>query len=314
MLISLSVDWWEQKTHEEQAAYLKEHPGSKKKPTKHKTTVKSVPKKTAKAKKRLPSEIMREGLGDNPTPQEVIAFKQIYPTTVGAARLIKLAKYYDFYDHSKWSEKAFASWYDDITPEEAESVAAYTFKLDREVNHLLRTGTKLPYDPKDRDEYDQDTGAKIKFTQKEVEDHIKNIDSALEKSSLDKDMTVFRGLSLSGQDGKSIADLHDLLNKGITDKGYMSTTTLPSSAMGFLNKGGGGSVALAIALKKGSKVGSIGEGIARKGSIADPQIITECEVLLPRNSTIVPTKIEEMKNEDWPPRYIVHAEVQLGNE
>jgi hypothetical protein len=320
MLISLSVDWWEEATHEEQLAYLKEHPSSKKKLTKKVAPKKETAKKTSKPVQKKPSSqrkptvnmerIRTLGLGPNPTKKQLAALNELDLKTVGTAKLIKLADHYRYDDHSAWTEKAFDKWYGDLTDDEAESFAQYTYRLDGEVNHYLRTGIKRP--PRANEDAYKNDDDYIDYTLSDVQEHIKKLDAGLKKSKLDKDVTVFRGLNLSDKSGRLIQGLKGLLGKGLTEKGFMSTSSSPSTAISFM--GGRSSkadrtVVVAIALKKGSKVGSIGEGIARKINMAYPDVVMECEILLPRNSTIVPTKIEEMESQDQPPRYIIHAEV-----
>lgn len=110
---------------------------------------------------------------------------------------------------------------------------------------------------------------------------IKNMDAALEKSTVGKDVVVGRRLSLH-KELQHLLDTHPekLVGTVYTDKGFMSTT---SSSFGVT----GSTIALAISVKKEAK-GLYVDSIS--------QFKGEQELILPRDSKFLVTKVEETES------------------
>lgn len=113
---------------------------------------------------------------------------------------------------------------------EKSAVAKYTFQGYNKMNQDLRRGGFMGKDP--------------------------NLDSAISNSVISKNIDVYRGATLS-------AETVSKLTPGITfyDKGYNSTSLIPSNALSFANRGGEGRerVVFLINVPKGSNGLAVGK-------------------------------------------------------
>jgi len=100
------------------------------------------------------------------------------------------------------------------TDSEVQSIRAYTNTFYETINNWLRL---------DRDWQSNSSLAS----------HINNIDSAIRKSSINEETTVYRGVSL---ESLGVKDVSELDGKVITEKGFMSTSTSERTARSFVNK------------------------------------------------------------------------------
>jgi hypothetical protein len=314
-------DWWETFTYEEQAEYLKAHPRSRKIITKKKelpvdatvvhrgkrlpkVTILPIedvpksptPKKEAPIKLRTKEDrILQELEAASSSQKEVFGRLPSRLRTVGMAKLVKMqGPVSDPILYKKWAADNNKGW--NTSEDEQKALTFYTLDSNQVVNGTLRYGDAFVPDEDDDfddedddfdDEDDEDAAPVLPMSER-ITHAIKHLDTAIQRATLKEDVMVFRGLKAS----KTM--LADLLGKGITDKGFMSTSTSVSVAGDFTPEGDAG-VVLAIRLPKGTSAAAMSA--------------MECEMLLPRGTTIVPTKIEKLEDEDSPPRYIVHAEV-----
>jgi hypothetical protein len=178
---------------------------------------------------------------------------------------------------------AVKAWESSLSDKEKHAVSYYTSEGYEQINSVLRTGKLADSDYFEDEDVEEEWGVRNKKDLLKMADLL---ESALRKSKLPKKMTVFRGLNLN-------TSVDGVLGKGLKDPAFMSTSTSASVASGFTSAKHG--AILVMSLPKDSPAALVG---------AD-----ECEILLPRNTQVVPTKIEEMSDEDAPPKYIVHAEV-----
>jgi hypothetical protein len=182
----------------------------------------------------------------------------------------------------------FKAWKSALTEEETNALDYYKEDGYGPINIHLRGGVM-------NEKFIQNEERNI-YTAADVIKHVDLVESAIRKSKLSKNTTVFRGLSL-----KDDFPIEDLLHKGFTEPAFMSTSTSARVAGRFASvPNRKQNVVIVMELPKGSpaSLSSVRLGYAE-----------ECELLLPRNTKIVPTKIEEQPPGDAPPRYIVHAEV-----
>ena len=292
-------DWWEEATHEEQVEYLQAHPSSKKKLTKKSAPKPKVAAKPAKKATAIPitrppstatkqnsaqrllrelntvSAIKRQGFFDQHKDRHTLGMVRVFK-----AQQDDLASSENIESIMKTPDHL--NWLGALTNAERTAINYYKEDGYFPINTLLRNG-KVEENASFGDE-----GWGVNTE----EDALKKADlleSAVRKSKLFKKMPVFRGLYVDKN-----FPIKDLLHKGITDPAFMSTSTSAEVAGRFTSKTSH-SVVIVMNLPKGSPAAIIGSA--------------ECEVLLPKGTKIVPTKIEEMALSDIPPKYIVHAEV-----
>lgn len=150
-------------------------------------------------------------------------------------------------------KSAEGRWVSSLSKEEERSITEYTADLYGDVNKYLRGyGDKLG---------DQ--------RQKEVDEGIKNIDSALSKFENPEDFVTYRAIN---PDAFSGVDLNSLVGKAYTDNAYMSTSPLLDSSA--VNK----NLLMEIKVPKGQNRG------AYINKLAAQYKDKEYEYLLPRGS------------------------------
>ena len=150
-------------------------------------------------------------------------------------------------DYDKFEQDSHEAWHQQLTGPERGTVKGYTGIVYQEVNGLLR-----------------DQNPKLDSMQTKLnQERIKLLDSALAKSSLEKDTVVYRGISYS------VAEQIQT-GKIFVDHGYVSTSLDHSVSQDF-----GGSKTMQISVPKGTQAGVI------NGMSSHPD---EHEVLLPRGS------------------------------
>ena len=183
-------------------------------------------------------------------------------------------------EHDAWSESSYKDWYNSLTGEESNSLIGYKDTDFSEINGYLR---------KNEEEKNE-----------EIESKIRNIDSAIEKSNLDRDLVVYHGFKMS-PDKK----IEDYIGRSFIKKGYTSVTTRPQVTENFAyNKSR--SILIQIELLEGMKAASLNKGLAKKEGVKVPNT-SESELLLPRNTKLVILHYEEVQENERPPRYIIHA-------
>jgi hypothetical protein len=339
MLITLAAeDWWGRLSHEEQIDYLKKHPKSKKKPT----TLTKKPTVSSKASPTKPSVVRLVGfekgtplvrvkvdgelklmtkeefrrLRDKtkvPQPEKQNSAQRIRQELSSASKQQKdsfmlqhkerqnagMARVFNYQqddissvtDFQAFAQStAYKKWDSSLSKEEKIAIDYYSRDGYFPINSLLRTGVL------DEDIYLGEEGYGVN-TKKDVLKMADHVESAIRKSKSPKKMTVFRGLALE----KGTA-LGELLNKGITDPAFMSTSTSAEVAGRFTASSVVNSAIVVMNVAKGSPAMFVPCNTEQDNKC-------ERELLLPRNTKIVPTKIEEQAPSDAPPRFIVHAEV-----
>jgi hypothetical protein len=229
-------------------------------------------------------EILRDA-----SPKHKAAFNKFMQqdpinASAGMAKLMKTTDMVNTSEYISLTKKSFGSWKKELKPNEIS--ALHEYKRDStEINDLLR-----------------------KTRSNKVHPTIAAIDAAVSKGKTDSDLVLYRGL---GADKKLLAGL---LGKGITDPAFMSTTVFPKVTTDFMpdpaygESVGEASVVLVINLPKGSPCIPLVDAGTKDDIILDYNQ-SQGEFLLPRNTTVIPTKIEKQDAGTHPPEYIVHAEV-----
>ena len=157
-------------------------------------------------------------------------------------------------------------WLQSLTQEESRALSAWAKPNEfNGLNARLRNQeitTKVP--KRERDRYEQDV---LSAT---------TLDSAIGKSSLPRDRTVYRGIT-----GTAAGRLVDApVGTTFSDKGFVSTSSAKNVAQRFAENwtAGGPNVVIQIALKRGQRGASM-------DTFASQHNKTEHEILLPRNLT-----------------------------
>lgn len=188
-----------------------------------------------------------------PKPEQKPAPKQ---APVEAKELKTDEEYDEYASHYKTWEKS-------LTGAERDAVAFYqvgSFGFNQKLRY--------PDDPYDSDSWGEQATAK----------QYKALDSALSKSTIHQDTTVYRAIS----DADALGDVSKLVGKTIVDKGYASTSLSRESATGY-----GEGIICKIKVPKGSKAAYV-SGIDGTGGV---DMTWNREVLLPRNAKMKITKV-----------------------
>lgn len=139
---------------------------------------------------------------------------------------------------------------------------------------------------------------KVSDSKKWLDGQIKNIDSAIDRSTIPEDMILYRGIKTPAII-ESLGDPQKLVGSTITDKGYPSTTVDRATAEGYGAltdadvDGANKSVLLKITAKAGSK-GAFISGMARDLEV--PFGGGNFEVMLPRGSQFKITGVKQTAN------------------
>ena len=122
------------------------------------------------------------------------------------------------------------------------------------------------------------TTTSMKYTKEQVEDYIVGIDSAIKKSTVDRDMVLYRGIKTHRAE--------ELIQNGsITQQGFMSTSMSPIEAFEF-TKGVGEDFHNILVMER------------EKGSLGLFINDIEKEILLPRDTGYKLTKVVHVKDID----------------
>lgn len=151
----------------------------------------------------------------------------------------------------------YKGWEDSLSDGERKVVGRYQTESFA-FNHKLRNG-----DPDDYDEF--------VFGKQATTGEYKKLDSALAKSKIQDDVTVFRAIS----DVDALGDISNLKGSTITDRGYASTSLNKNAATDY-----GDGIILKINVKKGSS-GAYISGVKDSNG---RDFKDNREILLPRNS------------------------------
>lgn len=154
-------------------------------------------------------------------------------------------------DASSWGNSSFAEWNQSLTKSERRAFELYQSSEYRDLNAALRTGESLDKDQKSL---------------------TKNLDAALDRASIDKDIVAYRGFSSQSY----IDNFDQLAGTIVTDNGYISTSVDKAIGQKFAEyalEEEFEPIIAEIRLPKGSKAAYI-----------NTLSLNENEVLIPRGS------------------------------
>jgi hypothetical protein len=146
---------------------------------------------------------------------------------------------------------SYREWNDGLSKKEFDAVAKYQAAGHFEMNGHLRSG---------------------KPNNKKVRSDVANLDAAMSKTSVPRDLVVHRGTDPNVYKNELGPDPSTWVGKTFTDKGFMSTTVDPEQAFGGTES--------EIRVPKGSKGSWLGDLKGRE------QLNVEQELLLPRNTKL----------------------------
>lgn len=175
----------------------------------------------------------------------------------------------------EWEGKASEGWSKSLSSDERDAIQSYTSSGYHEINESLRSGGKK--DPR-----------------------VKDLDSAIGKSTIPEDVVVYRGGAIDQRFAKA--------GSVVQDKAFVSTSLqsyyaesyghrLPTETRRKLTEQGKEVAIWKINVKKGSKGAVLGKESSNLG---------EGEVMLPRGSKFKVTKVERRP---YPQPAIIHAEL-----
>ena len=166
-----------------------------------------------------------------------------------------------------------SEWVQGLSKSEKSSLRAYTGDDFFDINHDLRAGQALP-------------GNLGKIS--------RNMDSALERTSIPEDIVVYRGQKSAGMMEQSVDDPQQAVGHVYEDKGYVSTGLEAGT-------GTASNFRFELEIPKGSQ-----------GALVSPfsQHAAEYELILPRNSKFEITYVDERIRPELPdekPQLFVRA-------
>ncbi len=196
------------------------------------------------------------------------------------------------FSNSESHAKSFVKWAKkfktNLSSKEKDSLKKYKGKSYEAINKYLRKTNEV---------------LGLTHSSEELKEMVSNIDSALKKSKLSEDVSVYRGTELPEK--YSGDNVQDLVGRSINDDAYTSVSTNPRMAGYFCrNKKTKRTAVIKMTLPKGSSALPLTKDTVGGNGGTD----NECELICPRSMKIVVHKVEEVKDpKDWPPALIIHA-------
>jgi len=158
----------------------------------------------------------------------------------------------------QFEDQYYKFWQDNLSDEQRTSIECYAGNLYKSINNYLKN--QHPLDS---------------FAEK----YIANIDNALNNSIIPENVILFRWLKFNSIN----IDKENLINKYVTEKGYISTNLIP-----LIPGKRSCNLLLIIKAPKGKK-GAVINNISRRTHV------NEYELLLPRNQTFEIIKVVYLK-------------------
>jgi hypothetical protein len=177
-----------------------------------------------------------------------------------------------------WGAPRYQEWWDSLNPDEQRALRMYQDMTHGSINHYLREGT-----------------AHQPYTEAQLQGMIKDLDRALARGRLGRDVTVYRGVYSARVVYGTTPE--GLVGRTIHDKGFHSTSLSRKIAQEDFAGRHPEAVTFRIQVPKGSKGGYL-------GSLGSRDMVHEREFLLPRGQKYRVTKVTKTSK-----GYIADAEL-----
>lgn len=168
----------------------------------------------------------------------------------------------------KWGKENFSSWEKGLSKEEKKALLQYAGPMFFDTNSSLRSDGSVP---------------------EKWKDSVKNLDAAIEKSTIPNDIVAYRGLWLDGKEQSQKFVEKFVPGAILSDPGFMSTSINREIASDFGGEKLGSGIVIEIKVPKGSK------GAYMDVLPENAKHFKQNELLLPRGAKFKVVSVEKGK-------------------